>query len=161
MSVETTKNDILDKYPKITSKYNHDNKNNIYKINKSYDNSSNIITPRRIKLQPINLLNLNKIEKKVYINEIINDNNSNIINNNIKIFSHRNKKLNKLQIKHTNIIPNDENLKINDYNKKQKHNIFSYVNNHVSNRVSSNKKKFNLLFSRNYSNIRPKRQILI
>lgn len=156
MSVETTKNDSLDNFPKITSKYNHDNndnKNNIYRINKSYDNSSNIISPRRIRLHPINLLNLNKIEKKVYINEIINDNNSNIINNNIKIFSNRNKKLNKLQIKHTNIIPNDEKLKINDYNNKQKHNIFSYVNNQVSNRVPSNKKKFNLLFSRNYSNI--------
>ncbi len=149
MSVDKLKNESLELFPKITSKYNRDNdeKNNIYRINESYENQINKNAPRKIALKPLNIKN-NKYDPNENIKVIIfvNDDtnkNENKNNKDLTILKGKNIKLKKIHTKNDNILSNDE---------KSTHKLKKILK-LLNSKKPLNKKKHNLLFQRNNSNL--------
>ena len=149
MSVDKLKNESLELFPKITSKYNRDNdeKNNIYRINESYENQINKNASRKIALKPLNIKN-NKYDPNENIKVIIfvNDDtnkNENKNNKDLTILKGKNIKLKKIHTKNDNILSNDE---------KSTHKLKKILK-LLNSKKPLNKKKHNLLFQRNNSNL--------
>ena len=155
MSINESKNDSKEKIPNLITKGNNKvqlglNKNVKFPKNnildyKSKKNNLNPITPRRMKIRPIHLNNINQNNKIDDNNKKENENISNIIINKERI-NNANKQLNKIFFRNNSSIPHKPLLK----NSK----TIDYQNINIKNPIITNKlQKPNILYNKRIPNI--------